>query len=282
MTVALAAAVEAALGRRPRRLTPLSGGCIAEVCRADLGDGESVVVKSASRGDLTLEAFMLGYLAENSELPVPAVRHAAADLLIIDYVEAGDTIDAAAETHAAELLAALHGITASRYGFARDTLIGPLAQPNPWTESWADFFAERRLLHFGRVALEAGHLPAGTLRQLEALCGRLPDLIGAAAAPSLIHGDVWGGNVLVRGGRIAAFVDPAIYFADAEVELAFSTLFGTFGEAFFRRYGELRPLRPGFFEARRDLYNLYPLLVHTALFGGHYAQSVARIAARFV
>ena len=282
MTAALAAAVETALGRRPRRLSPLSGGCIAEVYRADLEDGDAVVVKSASQGDLTLEAFMLGYLAENSALPVPAVRHAAADLLIIDYVEAGDGIDDRAEAHAADLLAALHGITAPRYGFERDTLIGPLAQPNPWTESWTAFFAERRLLHFGRVALEAGHLPAGTLRQLEALCGRLPGLIGAAAAPSLIHGDVWGGNLLVRGGRVAAFVDPAIHFADAEVELAFSTLFGTFGEAFFRRYGALRPLRPGFFEARRDLYNLYPLLVHTALFGGHYAQSVARIAGRFV
>ncbi len=282
MTAALAAAVEAALGHRPRRLSPLTGGCIAEVYRAELDDGDAVVVKQASRGDLLLEAFMLGYLAENSELPVPAVRHAAAELLIIDHVEAGGAIDAAAETHAAELLAALHGITAPRYGFERDTLIGPLAQPNPWTESWADFFAEQRLLHFGRVALDAGHLPAETLRRLEALCGRLPDLIGESAAPSLIHGDVWGGNVLVRGGRIAAFVDPAIHHADAEVELAFSTLFGTFGEAFFRRYDELRPLRPGFFEARRDLYNLYPMLVHAALFGGHYPQSDARIAARFV
>ncbi len=282
MTAALAADVEAALGRRPLRFSPLTGGCIAEVYRADLDGGETVVMKTASRGDLMLEAFMLGYLAENTALPVPAVRHAAEELLIIDYVEAGDGIDAVAETHAAELLAALHGIAAPRYGFERDTLIGPLAQPNPWTESWADFFAEQRLLHFGRIALEAGHLPAETLRLLERLCGRLPDLIGEAAPPSLIHGDVWGGNVLVRGGRIAAFVDPAIHFADAEVELAFSTLFGTFGEPFFRRYGELRPLRPGFFEARRDLYNLYPLLVHTALFGGQYARSVGRIADRFV
>ncbi len=282
MTAALAAAVEAALGRRPRRLSPLTGGCIAEVYRAELDDGDSVVVKRASRGDLLLEAFMLGYLAENSELPVPAVRHAAADLLILDYVACGDAIDTAAETHAAELLAALHGIAAPRYGFERDTLIGPLVQPNPWTGSWAAFFAEQRLLHFGRVALEAGHLPPRTLQQLEALCDRLPELIGEAAAPSLVHGDVWGGNVLVRDGRIAAFVDPAIHYADAEVELAFSTLFGTFGEAFFRRYDELRPLRPGFFEARRNLYNLYPLLVHTALFGGHYARSVASIVARFV
>ncbi len=80
-----------------------------------------------------------------------------------------------------------------------------------------------------------------------------------------------------RGGsrsRIAGFVDPAIYFGHPEIELAFSTLFGTFGEPFFRRYAELRPLRPGFLEHRRDLYNLYPLLVHVRLFGGSYVNSV--------
>jgi fructosamine-3-kinase len=87
---------------------------------------------------------------------------------------------------------------------------------------------------------------------------------------------MWGGNVLVRDGRIAGFVDPAIYFADPEIELAFSTLFSTFGEPFFRRYSEIRPLRPGFFEVRRDLYNLWPLLVHVRLFGGAYVASVER------
>ena len=282
MTAAPAAAIEAVLGRRPRSLTPLAGGCIAEVYRAELDDGSVVTAKWATAGGLEPEGFMLRYLAKHSELPVPGVIHAGDDLLIMDYVETGGSLGPEAEVQAAELLAALHGIAAPRYGFERDTLIGSLHQPNPWTESWTAFFAEQRLLHFGRVARDAGRLPAETLRRLERLCGRLPDLIGPAARPSLIHGDVWGGNVLVRGGRIAAFIDPAIYFADAEVELAFSTLFGTFGEAFFRRYGELRPLRPGFFEARRELYNLYPLLVHTALFGGHYARSVARTLDRFV
>jgi fructosamine-3-kinase len=92
---------------------------------------------------------------------------------------------------------------------------------------------------------------------------------------------MWGGNVLVDGGRIAAFIDPAIYHADPEIELAFSTLFGTYGDTFFRRYGEHRPIRPGFFEARRDIYNLYPLLVHTRLFGGQYAGQVDSILRRY-
>ena len=86
--------------------------------------------------------------------------------------------------------------------------------------------------------------------------------------------------MLSRDGRIAGFLDPAIYYADPEIELAFSTLFGTFGDAFFRAYGERRPLRPGFFEVRRDLYNLYPLLVHVRLFGGSYLGDVERILDR--
>ncbi len=276
------AAVAAALGDRPLRASPLSGGCIAEIYRVDLAGGGRVVVKLSDKGGLDVEAFMLRYLAANSELPVPGVIHAGDRLLVMDYVETGGGLDARAQAHAAELLAALHRITADGFGFERDTLIGPLVQPNPWREDWLDFFGEQRLLHFGRLAHGGGNLPASTLRGLEALVPRLQDIVGPPGPPSLIHGDMWGGNVLVRDGRIAAFVDPAIHFADAEAELAFATLFNTFGDAFFRRYGEIRPLRPGFFEVRRDLYNLYPLLVHTALFGGHYAASVRRIVSRFV
>ncbi len=134
----------------------------------------------------------------------------------------------------------------------------------------------------GRRALDAGRLPGATFAALEAFCGKLDRFVAPGARPGLIHGDVWGGNVLARAGRIAAFVDPAIYFADAEIELAFSTLFGTFGEAFFERYRQIRPIAPGFLEVRRDLYNLYPLLVHTRLFGGGYAARVERILARLV
>jgi fructosamine-3-kinase len=92
---------------------------------------------------------------------------------------------------------------------------------------------------------------------------------------------MWGGNVLAQKGQITGFVDPAIYYADAEIELAFSTLFSTFGDDFFSRYQEHRPLAPGFFEERRDIYNLYPLLVHVCLFGGSYVNSVDAILKRF-
>ena len=280
----LAETVETVTGQRLVGARPLAGGCIAEVLKVELADGGTLVAKVAepAGGGLALEARMLRYLADQSELPVPAVRHADDGLLLLDYIESGGGLDGNAERHAAELLAALHGLTAPAFGFDWDTLIGPLPQPNPWTEDWRVFFRNRRLMYMGRLALEAGRLPPATFAGLERLCGKLETYIEPGGRPSLIHGDVWGGNVLARGGRIAGFVDPAIYFADPEIELAFSTLFGTFGDAFFDRYREIRPNAPGFFELRRDLYNLYPLLVHTRLFGGSYAASVERILARLL
>ena len=86
--------------------------------------------------------------------------------------------------------------------------------------------------------------------------------------------------MLVRGRRVAGFVDPAIYCGNPEIELAFTTLFGTFGEAFFEAYEALLPLEPGFHELRSGLYNLYPRLVHVRLFGSSYLPPIERTLAR--
>ena len=224
---------------------------------------------------------MLRYLAVHSALPVPEVLHAEDRLLVMSWIEGGDGIGAAAQADAAELLAALHGVAAERFGFERPTLIGGLDQLNPWSERWIPFSRDHRLLYMGRQALDADRLSKRLMGRLETLAGRLENWLEEPEHPSLIHGDVWTGNVLCRQGRVAGFVDPAIYYAHAEIELAFSTLFGTFSEPFFERYGEIRPLRPGFFEERLGLYNLYPLLVHVRLFGGSYATSVERTLKRF-
>src|SRR5690606_28348526 len=129
---------------------------------------------------------------------------------------------------------------------------------------------ERRLRHMGRLASEAGRLPERTHDRVLAAAERCGEWLAHRPRPSLIHGDVWGGNVLARPGAIAGFIDPAVYYADAEVELAFIALFNCFGPAFWTRYHELRSIDPAFAELRRDVYNLYPLLVHVRLFGGGY------------
>jgi fructosamine-3-kinase len=275
-------AVLAATGRNPTGLSPLTGGCIAQVYKIEVDGGEPLVAKVAPEGGLALEGEMLAYLARESALPVPAVLHGGDNLLLIEFVANDGGLTASAEVHGAELLAALHGITAPAFGFHKDTLIGPLRQPNPWCQGWLELFVEHRLLYMGRIAEGSGHLPDGTLGRVERLCAKFDRYIEGPPQACLIHGDIWAGNVLTRDGRIAAFVDPAIYFADPEIELAYASLFNTFGEPFFARYQELRPIAPGFHEARRDLYTLYPLLVHTALFGGPYGSSVAAIVGRYL
>jgi len=276
--------IGAALGARVAASRPLSGGCVGDVRLVTLDDGSRVVAKvgAGDASGLATEGWMLGYLSEHSGLPVPRVLHTSGSLLVMEHLTGLSAFDERAERHAAELLAALHGVRGESFGLERDTLIGGLPQPNARADRWVPFFAEHRLVEMGRQAAEAGRLPAQTLGRLGDLAGRLDDWLDEPERPSLIHGDVWSGNVLAEGGRITGFLDPAIYYAHPEVELAFITLFGTFGRAFFQRYGELRPIRDGFFEARRDLYNLYPLLVHVRLFGGGYLAQVERTLDRFL
>lgn len=284
MAPALERRLEAMIGRRPVERKALHGGCIAEVACLVLDDGSRVVVKEP-RGDapsLEIEAGMLRDLRERTRLPVPEVVAAAPDLLVLEHIEHDGTgaVGREAQRHAADLLADLHGLTAERCGYERDTLIGPLTQPNPWADSWITFFIEQRLLRLATLGLEAGTVDRRTVRRLESLAAKLDGLLIEPLRPSLLHGDVWQGNILSRKDRIAAFVDPAISYGHPEIELAFGTLFGTLEDAFFERYEEQRPLEPGFFEVRKDIYNLYPLLVHAHLFGGGYLGGVVRTLER--
>jgi len=278
----LSRAIQDALGTGVDRVTPLSGGCVGEVHRVDLGDGTRVVAKvdRGASAALSIEGWMLDYLAEHSSLPVPRVLHATDELLLMEFVETGRA-GAGVEDHAAALLADLHAIGAGRaYGLERDTLIGGLPQPNAWCTSWIEFYAERRLIEMARQAERAGRIDRRLRGRVERLDSRLDRLIEEPPAPSLIHGDVWSGNVLTSAGRVAAFIDPAIYYADAEVELAFIDWLHCFGRWFFDRYDAIRGIRPGFREQRCLVYQLYPMLVHARLFGGGYVGEVERSLGR--
>ncbi|MGE5505738.1 MAG: fructosamine kinase family protein [Actinomycetota bacterium] len=276
----LADAVLRLTGRKVAGTQPLSGGCVGEVRLVKLADGGRVVAKLGP--GLEPEAWMLRRLAGCSRLPVPDVIHGDDDLILMTYVEAGGSLDGPAQEHAAELLADLHGVTWHSFGLERDTLIGGLAQPNPQTPRWLDFWRDHRLLYMAGQCLAAGRLPGEVMDRVERLAARLGDWIDEPRHPGLVHGDAWAGNVLCRAGRVAAFIDPAIYFADPEVELAFGTIFGTFDQRFYARYDEIRGIRPGFWEARCPLYTLWPLLVHVRLFGGSYLAGVERVIDRFL
>jgi len=263
--VDLEAAIESALGSPAVEFRELTGGQIGTVRRVTLADERRVVAKTGET-PLDVEARMLSYLAEHSDLPVPTVYHADPELLLIEYVEGETTHDAAVAKDAADHLAALHDTSSSAFGLDFDTVTGPVHQPNPWTDSWTEFYREQRL----EQLLSLADLSRNARARTEAVRDDLDELLTEPEMPSLVHGDAWTTNVLARDGEVTAFLDPAIYYAHPEVELAYIDWTGTFDDAFFDRYRERRGIASGFFERRRFVYRLYPLLVHVHLFGGQY------------
>ena len=223
---------------------------------------------------------MLEYLGSKTELPVPEVMAASPEILLMSFMEKRGGLDRAAQKDAAVHIAKLHELSSESFGFGFDTLYGPADQPNPRTTSWVEFFRDRRLLHMARVTAAAGRISNRMLGRIEAFAGQLDDLISDPAAPSLVHGDLWQGNVIVNDGRVAAFLDPAIYFGHAEMDLAFSTLFGTMTAPFFEVYNSYRTIEPDFFEVRKEIYNLWPLLGHVLFFGQSYLGQVEAVLRR--
>ncbi|MEQ8769330.1 MAG: fructosamine kinase family protein [Phycisphaerales bacterium] len=269
-------AVESAIGERPARLTPLAGGCIAEVWRAEMPGGDTLAVKhdAGPNPRLDIEGKMLALLRERTALPVPEVVASTPRVLAMAFVENSGRASGEGERAFGALLARTHlDATSDRFGLGFDTLIGPLDQPNPPTASWAAFWRDARLLPMAEGAHAAGGIDGRTLDRVRRLCDQIERFVDGDGPPALLHGDLWSGNVLWRGGELAAVIDPAAYFGHPDAELAFIDWMGGVSRAFWEGYHETRPIDGGFWEVRTHVHVLYPVLVHARLFGGGYGRS---------
>lgn len=259
-------------GCRVETTEELDGGKVGSVHRAGLADGRYVVVKTGST-DLTTEARMLAHLADEGGLAVPEVLHATTDVLVLPFVEGSDEVTPAVERDLADHLAALHATEAAQFGFPFDTLTGVYRQPNPWTDDWATFFGTHRLGRSVSRAREDSCLPVELVERFSMLVTDLPNLLDHDPTPALVHGDVWSANLRTDGESVRAFLDPACYYADPEVELAYAEWSGVAGDAFFERYREVAGVADGY-GTRRDVYRLYPLLTHLRYFGEEYLDPI--------
>jgi len=236
-------------------------------------NGQRVIVKESEHSDnLLIEARMLADLKEVGVL-VPQVIASTEEYLVMEYIQSSKLSTSAKEISAAKALAFLHSYkNESRiYGYYYDTTIGPLRQTNEQTQyNWALFLGQMRILPMAKLCYEKGVLPQVLLERLEQLCSNLYKYIDMSAiTPSLLHGDLWSGNLIFNKEGVY-FIDPAIYYGDREMELAFILLFDTFGDRFFGCYAEEHPLSEDFYEVKVPLYQIYPTLVHVALYGASY------------
>jgi fructosamine-3-kinase len=259
----LAEAGAALLGSPLCRAQVLAGGDLSQILRIELADGREAIVKGGPAPGS--EAAMLRAIAA-SGAPAPAVLAVSGSALVLEAISDDGSLSNAWAS-LGNALAKLHSSNGPRYGWACDYAFGALAIPNGWMDDWPAFWAERRLL------IHCNHVTRPLARRLEELARDLPNRLPAKAFPSLLHGDLWSGNVLAAGTEVTALIDPACYHGHGEVDIAMLSLFGRPSAAFYEAYGTLEPGH----QERLILYQLWPALVHLRLFGDGYRPLVERL-----
>ncbi len=284
LLAAIGDALSAALGRQVklRGAGEVGGGCINQSFRVtDGSESWFVKINRPDRADMfAAEADVLRALAPGP-LRVPLVlccgKTSEQSFLALEWLD----LRAGAPREYAkfgEQLARLHALTGPKHGWRRDNYIGSTPQSNAVDDSWPRFFGKARLAPQFDLARSKGH--AALWAKGEALLEALPGLFGAhAPRPSLLHGDLWGGNAAFLGDGTPVIFDPAVYYGDRETDVAMTELFGGFPEDFYAAYRAHSPLDPGY-RVRKTLYQLYHVVNHANLFGGGYAAQAERMMDR--
>jgi fructosamine-3-kinase len=260
----------------------MGGGSIGHAFRCELADGRACFVKlyDGDPGMLAAEAHGLHWLAQAGAIRIPSVwgyGDAAAPYIALEYLDAAPRVPDFDERLGRQL-AALHTAGPPSFGLDRSNFIGSLPQDNDPTDTWSDLYRSRRL---APLVERAGSQLARLRGDFDRLYDKLDDLCGPAEPPARLHGDLWGGNLVVDEHGSPALIDPAVYGGHREVDLAMMQLFGGFSRRTFDAYDEAFPLAPDWRD-RVPLYQLYPLLVHVNLFGRGYVGQVAAALRRYV
>ena len=287
---AVARHAEQLLGSSVVATAPVAGGDISTATKLRLSDGTTAIMKTlpqAPAGFFASEAAALSWLGEASAdggVHVPEVLAVDEECLILRWVEPGKSSSDAA-TAFGRALAATHRSGAAAYGAngrdgGADGFIARLPLPMKPADTWAEFYAVRRVLPYLKLARDRGAVADDEAARIEAVIGKLSDLI-PEERPARLHGDLWNGNVLWGADGTAWVIDPAAYGGHREVDLAMLALFGMpYLPQVLDAYQEASPLAEGW-EDRVALHQLFPLLVHAAMFGGGYGARAADAAGRY-
>lgn len=250
----------------------VSGGSINSAYLLNGADGRTFFAKvnSASLVEMfEAEAAGLSEMLATNSIKVPAPicwgsNHYDA-YIVMDYIPMEGS---GSSSKLGQQLAAMHRTQSEKFGWFRDNTIGSTPQINTFSSSWVEFYREHRL----RFQLQLAARKGGEilLRQGERLLEVLEVFFtDYQPVPSLLHGDLWGGNYATDDQGNPIIFDPAVYYGDRESDIAMTELFGGFSPDFYLSYNESWPLDVGY-DTRKTLYNLYHVLNHFNLFGGGY------------
>jgi protein-ribulosamine 3-kinase len=228
------------------------------------------------------EANGLHLLRKNSSLIIPqVVKHGIVhpqQYLLLEWIEKGAIQKNTWENFGIDL-AKMHKQPQEYFGLHEDNFIGSLQQINKRYDNWNIFYAECRILPLMKILFDNKEISNTDCNAANSLCKKLSELF-PIESPSLLHGDLWGGNFMITSPGKASIYDPAVYYGHREMDIAMSKLFGGFDPHFYTAYNNFYPMEKGW-EKRLSFSQLYPLLVHAVLFGGHYVYQVKEILKDF-
>ncbi|MCF6244841.1 MAG: fructosamine kinase family protein [Sulfurovum sp.] len=254
----------------------LTKGQVGDVFKVVTSDKICILKTSESSNTLQIESEMLSDI-NKYDISVPKVFDVSERHLLMEYIDTSDVSKYIEEVEAAKILSTLHSITneSRMYGYYYDTTIGPFRQKNEQTQyNWILFLTEMRILPMVKICYNKSYLSKQIVQKIENLCSGLYKRIDMSKiTPSLLHGDLWSGNILFQQKK-AVLIDPAIYYGDKEMELAFILMFNTFGDDFFNVYTRKHTLSEDFHDVKVPIYQIYPLLVHIALYKGTYIRQL--------
>ncbi len=278
-------------GAEIRKREFVGGGDINEAYKLTLADGTHLFMKvnvGKPEAFFDAEAAGLSAIAQTGTIGTPHIfcvgTQKEGSFLLLEFLEQGRRISDYWEVFGRQL-AAMHRadtegfVKNGVYGFLQDNFIGESSQINTAHQSWISFFRDCRLGPQLRRA--DAYFDREDRKKAEKLLERLEDILVEPEYPSLLHGDLWGGNFMTGSDGKAWLIDPAVYVGCAEADIAMTELFGGFSRAFYDAYYEAAPMQAGY-EYRKDLYNLYHLLNHLNLFGASYLSSAKRIIGRYI
>ena len=274
--------IQKEMGIIPEEIQPLSGGDINQVYHCIIKKKEVVIkLNIANKYPKMFEKESKGLQllsASKFKIPLPIAngKYENHDYLILEYIKPGKEIN---WEKFGENLANLHQITNENFGLDYDNYIGSLYQKNSFENTWEGFYCNNRLLFLIEKARDLKLLTKYECDKVEKLCNQLNSLL-PKTSPSLIHGDLWSGNLICDLENNPVLIDPAVYYGHPEMDWAMLCLFGNYPNIAFEKYNEIIKLEPGFNE-RKELHQLYPLLVHLILFGNSYYSSVMNIITKY-
>ena len=271
--------LEAELFQKIISVISVGGGCIGNAMKVTVENGTNYFVKSYDNKKIhEAEANGLNELKTANAIRIPRVVKFNENFLILEFIESAPKSSGFSEKFGRQF-ANLHKMTSKKYGYFEDNFIGSTEQINiPQNDSWAEFYFENRLMFQFRLAEKNGHSTNELKSGIKQIEKSINSIIGnSEEEPTLLHGDLWGGNYLVDQRGNPVLIDPAVYYGHREADLAMTKLFGGFDAQFYSAYQEEYPLREGW-EYRENIYKLYHILNHMNLFGGsYYNQAISLI-----